>query len=94
MAGWVRRGEPIAVNSVYMLTTSTAIKCQSWESDENEYRVNVIFGDGSAQGEVTVDLPDSLVGVLLAQLKSAVLEIRAARAPENSESAECVRADA
>lgn len=80
----------IWASCTYDLPSSTAVRCTTEKADGKGYRVSLVFGDGTMQGEVVMDMPESVVGVLLTQVKGAVKEIWQARQAAGGEVFECV----
>lgn len=80
----------IFASCTYELPSDTAVRCMVDKFDESGYRVSLVFGDGTTQGEVVVGMPETLLGVLLIQVKETVMEIWEARREAGGEALECL----
>lgn len=80
----------ILVSCAYDVPSGTAVRCSVDKFDRGGYGVSLVFGDGATQGEIVIGMPETLLGVVLAQLKATVKEIREARREVGAEVPECL----
>ena len=70
------------------IPTGTAIRHKVSRGDG--YVVALVFGGQAGEHEVSLDMPLSVVGTVLAELKEAVKEVRAAKLAEGGDAVACL----